>query len=153
MDDLVQPISVDASETSESAAGRRPGTKGKVGSGEGPSRCVILVEDDDSVRESLGTVLRLYGFSVSEFASAEAFLEHAKITSGTVLVFDIDLPGISGLQALARLRDAGNSVPAIAVSGRATDEMRREAKRLDAIAFLDKPIDLDRLIACLASSS
>ncbi|MDQ0316698.1 response regulator transcription factor [Amorphus orientalis] len=116
-------------------------------------REVVLVEDDESVRESLGTILKLDGFRVAEFDSAEAFLAHARIEPGTVLVFDIDLPGISGLQALARLRAAGNRVPAIVVSGRATDEMRREAKRLDARAFLTKPIDLDRLMASLTQQA
>lgn len=111
---------------------------------------VLLVEDDHAVRESLKTVLELDGYAVSEFDSAEAFLEAAHFSERSCAIIDVNLPGISGLKALERLRAAENWVPAIMVSARASDETRSEARRLNALSVLDKPINLSLLLASLA---
>ncbi|MEW5420428.1 response regulator [Amorphus sp. 3PC139-8] len=111
---------------------------------------VLLVEDDDAVRESLRTVLELDGYAVSEFHSAEDFLKAARFSALSCAIIDVNLPGISGLKALEKLRAAGNWVPAIVVSARASEETRAEARRLNALRVLDKPIDLSLLLTALA---
>lgn len=110
---------------------------------------IAIVEDDAAVREALRTVLELDGYAVSAFQSAEALFAAGGLDAATCLILDVNLPGMSGLQALDRLRLAGGAFAAIVVSARATDEMRREAARLKAADFLEKPIDVDALLDTL----
>lgn len=118
----------------------------RAGTG-GPA--VVLVEDDASVREALRTVLELDGYGVRALESAEALLADVAIADTTCLILDVNLPGISGLRALEHLRRTEIWTPAIVVSARATDAMRQEALRLNAIDLLTKPIDIDLLLGLL----
>lgn len=114
---------------------------------------VVIVEDDASVREALRTVLELDGYQVSGFESAEDLFASLPLNPGSCLILDVNLPGLSGLQALDRLRRAQDGLAAIIVSARATDEMRREAARLQALDFLEKPIDMDALLSTLGRAT
>lgn len=107
---------------------------------------IVIVEDDAAVREALRTVLELDGYVVSGFESAEELFAAAPPPAGACVILDVNLPGMSGLQALERLRRTAPPVAAIVVSARATEEMRREAARLEARDFLEKPIDIDALL-------
>lgn len=112
---------------------------------------VYVVEDDEAVRNSLRTILEIYGYSVASFAAGEEFLEHADVTARKVVILDVNLPGASGLEILKRLRDDDKFIPAIVVSGRADNDMRAQAIRLGARAFLEKPIEIDALLAVINS--
>lgn len=107
---------------------------------------IVIVEDDASVGEALRTVLELDGYEVAVFESAEEMFAGATPAPGDCIILDVNLPGISGLQALQRLRRTDPGLAAIVVSARASDEMRREAARLQALDFLDKPIDVEALL-------
>lgn len=101
------------------------------------------------MREALRTVLELDGYGVRAFDSAEALLADAATADATSLILDVNLPGMSGLKALEHLRRTEIWIPAIVVSARATEEMRQEARRLNALEFLTKPIDVDLLLGLL----
>lgn len=112
---------------------------------------VYIVEDDDAVRDSLSLVLRMREFEVEVFSSGPDFLARADLARCLCVVLDVNLPTMTGLEVLARLRSDGAEVPAIVMSGRAEPGMRREADRLGALAFLDKPVSVDRLVGLLGS--
>jgi len=114
------------------------------------TRSILLVEDDAAVREALRTVLEFDGYAVTEFDSAEALLEQPVADNAGFLILDVNLPGMSGLKALEHLRRTEVWAPAVIVSARATDEMRQEARRLNAVDLLTKPIDIDALLDILA---
>lgn len=109
----------------------------------------MIVEDDAAVREALRTVLELDGYQVTGFESAEELFDGAALESRSCVILDVNLPGMSGLQALERLTRTHEGLTTVVISARATDEMRREAARLGASHFLDKPIDIDALLAVL----
>ncbi|WP_159587484.1 response regulator [Chelativorans xinjiangense] len=114
---------------------------------------ILVIEDDKAVRDSLRMVLELYGYEVDEYSSGEELLAHGVQNDGACVILDVNLPGANGLNVLEKLRAMDNPVPAIVVSGRATEEVHAQAKRLNALAFFDKPIDIDALIAVLGSIS
>jgi FixJ family two-component response regulator len=81
-------------------------------------------------------VLEIYGYEVEEFATGEELITHGT-PDRSFVILDVNLPGANGLKILGELRAMGISVPAVLVSGRATEEMHAQAKRLDALAFFD----------------
>ena len=111
---------------------------------------IYIVEDDDAVRDSLRLVLEGRGYGVAEFTNSESFFAHGRFTDAHCIVLDVNLPGESGLEILSRLRRDAIGTPVIVVSGRASDDMKDTARRLDAIAFFDKPV---RSLDLLASIS
>jgi CheY-like chemotaxis protein len=113
---------------------------------------VHVIDDDDSVRRSLGRLLRLSGFEVRTFDSGEAFLlELGSLEPGCVVV-DIQLTGMSGLDVLAHMKSARPSWPLLAMSGSDDDNAENEALRLGAHAFLKKPLDSGVLIAAVEAA-
>jgi FixJ family two-component response regulator len=107
---------------------------------------VFIVEDDASVRDALGLLLGIRGYPVAMFADAESFLQaYRKDWSGCLLI-DIRMPGMDGLALQQHLLQSGCSLPAIIMTGHGDVESAREAFRAQAVDFLEKPIDRDRLI-------
>ena len=78
-------------------------------------RTVAVVDDDASLRRSVGRLLNAYGFAAVEYASAEAFLLHDPKTPIDCLVLDIDLGGMSGIE-LRKLKGAGAKLPIIFIT-------------------------------------
>jgi FixJ family two-component response regulator len=111
---------------------------------------VYIVDDDPSMGRSLCRLLTLSEWRPRTFVSAEAFfLELDRLSSGFLLI-DIQLPGMSGLELLERLRDMQVLWPAIAMSGSNDVAVEREALRLGARMFLHKPFDPEVLLDALA---
>ncbi|WP_163273095.1 response regulator transcription factor [Chelativorans alearense] len=111
---------------------------------------ILIVEDDRATRHSLRMVLEVYGYTVKDFASAEDMAEELP-DPRSCLILDVNLPGASGLETLGRLRASGSSIPAVLVTGRPSDKLRDEAAHLDALAFFEKPINIDALLEAIES--
>lgn len=107
---------------------------------------VFVVEDDESVRNSLERLMRSEGFTVRLFGSAERFLEEVTVVPGACVLLDITLTGVGGLEVQRRLNERGIRLPVIAVSARDDDATRREARQLGAKFFFRKPVDDRTLI-------
>ncbi|HEY2797368.1 MAG TPA: response regulator [Thermoanaerobaculia bacterium] len=102
-------------------------------------REVVVVEDDPGMREALQRVLSAGGFCVSTFASAEALLSAGLPPETGCCVFDVRLPGASGLELYRTLAARGVAGPTIFVTAFDDPSVRDEACRLGAAAFLIKP--------------
>ena len=113
---------------------------------------MLIVDDDRAARHSLRMVLEVYGYNVRDFASAED-LAGDPLESDSALILDVDLQGTSGLELLKRWRASGSFVPAVLVTGRATDRIRAEAACLEALALFEKPIDIDALLRAIDSDT
>jgi len=112
---------------------------------------VHVIDDDDSVRRSLGRLIKLSGFNVRTFDSGEAFLlELDRINPGCLIV-DIQLTGMSGLDLIAHIRQARPSWPLLAMSGSDDENAQSEALALGARTFLKKPLDSRVLLDAIAS--
>lgn len=112
-------------------------------------RVITVVDDDRSMRRSLRRLLKVSGWQVQAFATAEAFLEKLEPGAGGILVVDIQLPGMTGLELLDRLRKRAAPWPAIAMSGSNDATVEAQALDLGATLFLHKPFDPQILLDAL----
>lgn len=110
---------------------------------------VFIVDDDASVRDALALSLGLHGYPVLVFGDAESLLKAYRPDWRGCLLIDIRMPGMDGLTLQRRLLDGGCRLPAIIMTGHGDIEAAREAFRAQAVDFLEKPINPERLISAL----
>lgn len=108
---------------------------------------VFIVDDDSNIREGIRSVFEDEGMAVEDFAIAEDFLESYRPGREGCLLIDAYLPGISGLQLLQRLQNAGHRLPAIMITGNSDVPMAVKAMKAGALDFLEKPISAGDLVA------
>lgn len=113
---------------------------------------IFLVDDDAAVRDALVIFLEVCGYSVDVYDSSEAVLKHADDIDQGVLVLDIRLPGISGIELQTELQKRGNRIPVIFITGHADEEIKESVKQAGAIDFLEKPIDHSALLNLIESA-
>ena len=114
-----------------------------------PTATVIVVDDDASIRRALGRQLQILGFSVLEFASAEAFLESDFPTCDTCLLLDVYMPGMTGIELCRSLAASGRCLPTILISGRDDPQTRKMMRDANPIASLLKPFDEKSLLRAI----
>ena len=108
---------------------------------------VFVVDDDPSIRESLGLLLSSAGYGVKTFSSAKEFLKSERSTSGPAcLVLDVKMPGISGLDLQAELASQNYAIPVIFITGHGDIPMSVQAMKKGAVDFLSKPFDDGQLL-------
>ena len=113
---------------------------------------IFLVDDDAAVRDALVTFLEVCGYSVEVYDSSEAVLQHADDIDQGVLVLDIRLPGISGIELQIELQKRGNRIPVIFITGHGDEEIKESVKLAGVIGFLEKPIDHSVLLNLIDSA-
>ena len=102
-------------------------------------RKVLVVEDDESMRQAIERLFEAAGLDCIAFASAEAMLSSVNGEAVACVVSDLKLPVMSGLALLAELRARGQQAPFILITGHDTPGLDAEALRLGAAAYLAKP--------------
>jgi two-component system, NtrC family, nitrogen regulation response regulator NtrX len=107
---------------------------------------ILIVDDEDSIRQSLRGVLEDEGYKVATAESGEAALELLKKRPMDVVLLDIWLPGMDGLEALEKIRDLEEATEVIIISGHGTIETAVRATKLGAFDFLEKPLSLDKTL-------
>ncbi|CCO45454.1 C4-dicarboxylate transport transcriptional regulatory protein dctD [Vibrio nigripulchritudo SOn1] len=107
---------------------------------------IVLIEDDDIVRQATSQWLQLAGFSVTEFADGTSVLEGISPTFTGVIVSDVRLPDSDGLTLMNAILNRVPNVPIVLVTGHGDVDMAVKALREGAYDFLEKPFDPDRLI-------
>lgn len=100
---------------------------------------VVLVEDDEGLRAALQRVLRAWGFETRAHASAEEALADPALDCPDCLVVDLNLPAMSGLDLIDRLRERGVTAPAVVISAQDEAKVRLETRRRGIEHFLPKP--------------
>ncbi len=106
----------------------------------------LIVDDESAIRESLRGVLEDEGYKVSDAASGEACLELLGKNNFDVLLLDIWLPGMDGLQTLESIRELESAPEVIVISGHATIETAVRATKLGAFDFLEKPLSVEKTL-------
>jgi two-component system response regulator AtoC len=112
-------------------------------------RPVCVVDDDASVREAVGGLLRSVGMTVETFGSAREFLASARRDAPSCLVLDVELPGLSGLDLQQELVKGNVRVPIIFLTGHGDIPMSVRAIQAGALDFLTKPVDVDQLLGAI----
>lgn len=100
---------------------------------------ISVVDDDQSVRESLPDLLTEFGFSVETFASAEEFLGSGFIGNTHCLILDVTMPGMSGLELQRELQLRGQAVPIVFITAHADESIRALMIEQGAVECLFKP--------------
>ena len=110
---------------------------------------VFVVDDEPAVTRAIARLLRADGWRVKTFDSAEAFLSERATDHGGCLVLDVSLPGLDGLALQQRLRDAGETLPIVFLTGHGDIPMSVRAIKAGAADFLTKPVAGDALNAAI----
>jgi FixJ family two-component response regulator len=112
-------------------------------------RTVAVVDDDASLRRSLGRLLNAYGFLAEEYVSAEDFLARDRKKPIDCLVLDIDLGGMSGIDLQRRLKAEGSVLPVIFITALESGAVKAEAEKVGCVAYLQKQFSGAALIAAI----
>ena len=110
---------------------------------------VFVVDDDISVRESLGPLIRCEGWEPALFASANEFLERPAAMVASCLVLDVSLPGINGLELQKHIATERVWMPIIFITGHGDVPMSVQAMKAGAVEFLTKPFHDDTLLTAV----
>jgi two-component system response regulator FixJ len=113
---------------------------------------IHLIDDDDSVRQSLAFSLTTAGLAVRTYESAVAFLEALPGVQPGCVVTDVRMPGIDGLELQRRLREMAVNLPVIVITGHGDVRLAVEAMKAGAVDFIEKPFDDDDLLAAIHSA-
>lgn len=110
---------------------------------------VYIIDDDAAVRDSLALLLRLHGFETFAFADAETFLSEVTAEWSGVVLVDLRMPGMSGLELLAEIRARKIQLPVIVITAHGETSAARTSFKSGAVDFLEKPIDREQLLGAL----
>jgi two-component system, NtrC family, nitrogen regulation response regulator NtrX len=107
---------------------------------------ILIVDDESGIRDSLRGVLEDDGYQTAEAESGEACLDLVQRQAFDVILLDVWLPGIDGLDTLEKIRELENPPEVIMISGHGTIETAVRATKLGAYDFLEKPLSIDRTL-------
>jgi FixJ family two-component response regulator len=105
------------------------------------TKLIAIIDDDESMQDSLQDLLEAAGLEARCFGSAEEFLESGLAGQAACLIVDIRMPKMSGLQLQARLKEEECNIPIIFITAHGDARMRIRAMREGAVEFLAKPFD------------
>jgi FixJ family two-component response regulator len=110
---------------------------------------VSVVDDDESVRESLPDLLRQFGFAAQSFSSAEAFLASDVVSETSCLLLDVAMPGMSGPELQQELIRRRQEIPIVFITAQADEAVRLRLLANGAVGYLFKPFSETALLDAL----
>ena len=113
---------------------------------------ILVVDDEAGIRDSLAGILADEGYSASSVESGEACLDLLRKTAFDVVLLDIWLPGVDGLETLEKIREFENPPEVIMISGHGTIETAVRATKLGAYDFLEKPLSVERTLIAVKNA-
>jgi len=114
--------------------------------------CIFIVDDDPSVRDSLGLMLSVKGYHTALFASGEDFLKAWRAEWSGCLLIDLRMPGIDGLTLQQSLLERDCHLPVIIMTGHGDAASARQAFKAFASDFLEKPLDDENLVEAITEA-
>ena len=113
---------------------------------------IFLIDDDASMRKAISRILNEHGYLVEEFSSGESFLENLKERSPAVILLDMEMPRINGIEIQRRLILRGIKTPIIFVSGHSHQQQIVDSMKYGAVDFIFKPFQLDNLLLVISKA-
>ncbi len=113
---------------------------------------IYLIDDDNSMRESLTRMLRDVGYLVEDYASAVKFLETSIPVSPAVILLDMQMPDMTGVELQEKLVKLGRKTPIVFVSGQSHPHQIVQSLKKGAVDFLFKPFNLEELLNAIADA-
>jgi FixJ family two-component response regulator len=113
---------------------------------------IAVIDDDESMREALNSLLRSAGYACMLFASAEAFLAAGEFAATGCIILDVGMPHRNGLALQAELRQLKSLIPTIFISAHGDDKLGRAVLREGASAFFNKPFAGEALLDAIRAA-
>ena len=115
---------------------------------------VMICDDEPSIRKTLAEILEDENYQVETADSGESLVSQLRRSESRIdaILLDVWLPGMDGVETLAKLRELGYHMPVIVISGHASLDFAVKATKLGAFDFLEKPLNLDRVMVTLANA-
>lgn len=110
---------------------------------------VYVVDDDDALQDSIDALLAVHGFQSQHFISAQHFLDHLPSSKSGCALIDINMPGMSGIELLEKLKQRQFKLPCIMITGFAQISTAVRAMKDGAFDFIEKPFESEQLISCV----
>jgi FixJ family two-component response regulator len=107
---------------------------------------ISIVDDDESFRQAMTSLMRSLGFSVEAFSSAEDFLASPRLEDTSCLIADVHMPGMTGIELHQQLVTAGRTIPTVLITAYPDDNVRARALAAGVICYLSKTFDDDTLL-------
>ena len=113
---------------------------------------IMVIDDDQSVRKALKRLLRSVEYSVQTFASAQEYLKHSAACEWEILVLDVKMPGMTGIELQLKLTAQGKNTPIIFISAYEDKKTKEDALAAGAVAFLSKPFNDEALLDAIGKA-
>lgn len=110
---------------------------------------ISIVDDDESVRAAMSSLVRSLSYDACVFDSAEAFLASSCVDDTSCLIADIQMPGMSGLELQVELQARRRGIPIIFITAFPEERLRRRAEAAGAVGFFGKPVESGMIIDAL----
>jgi FixJ family two-component response regulator len=112
---------------------------------------IAIVDDDQSVREALTSLIRSLGYVAMAFECAEDLLKSRRRRSMSCVIADVQMPRMTGFELHNRLVASGQPIPTILITAFPDERARERALQAGVICYLSKPFSEDELLACIHS--
>ncbi len=116
------------------------------------SASILIVDDESGIRESLGALLRDEGYKVESVATGEECLERVARGGFDLVLLDVWLPGMDGLETLEQLQSKDDAPMAVMISGHGNIETAVRATKLGAFDFVEKPLSLEKIVVVVRNA-
>jgi FixJ family two-component response regulator len=113
---------------------------------------ITIVDDDESVREALMSLMRALGFASEAYPCAEDFLRSGRLQRTSCLIADVRMPGMTGLELHRHLVASGSPIPTVLITAHYDEAGRASALQAGVICYLAKPFNEDDLLGCIHSA-
>ena len=114
---------------------------------------ILIIDDEASIRGSLKEILEYEDFEVDEADSGKSGVDKAVAGQYDLIFCDIKMPGMDGIEALEKMKAAGVESPVVMISGHGTVETAVDALKKGAWDFIEKPLDLNRILVTVRNAS
>ena len=113
------------------------------------ARTILVVDDEEGIIQSLDGILTDEGFEVMNARSGAAALERIEEVIPELVLLDIWMPGMDGIETLIKIKETNSNLPVVVMSGHGTIETAVKATRLGAYDFIEKPLSLEKVLLCI----
>ena len=114
---------------------------------------ILIIDDERSIRRALGEILQFEGYEVTEAENGNQGIDACKNDSFDLIFCDIKMPGKDGMEVLAELHPLFPDIPIVMISGHGTIETAVEAIKKGAFDFIEKPLDLNRILVTIRNAN
>ena len=113
---------------------------------------IAIVDDDQSVREALTSLVRSLGYVAVAFECAEDLLKSKRRRNASCMIADVQMPGMTGIELHNRLVASGEPIPTVLITAFPDERSRERALQAGVVGYLTKPFSEDELLACIRST-